>query len=94
MQKPGHARTAIRAARELLGDGVEIVRGGLNPRVTVNQLKDVEQIGAHIVQLSLNCFAGLNAVERALDEAERLLQSIMKESGSSFTPLLFDAPLK
>ena len=35
MQKPGHARTAIRANRKLLGDSVEIVRGGLNARVTV-----------------------------------------------------------
>ena len=85
-RRPVHLRARLArgggAIRARLGDrvpsgwnSVKIVRGGLNARVAVDELKDVEQIGAHIVQLSLNRVVGSNAVERPLDEI-RCRQSV------------------
>jgi hypothetical protein len=69
LEKAGHARTPIGAAGQLFGDCVEIIGRGFDARIALNQLENIQEIGAHVMQLRLGAFAGSDAVERALDEA-------------------------
>ena len=62
-------------------DLVEVVGCGFYPGIALNQFEDVDQIGAHVVQLGLGVVAGADTVERPLDEPESLFEGVMQRAG-------------
>jgi hypothetical protein len=81
MEKAGHAGATVGAAGQLFGDRIEVIGRRFDSGIALDHLENVEQIGADVVQLDLGTFARPDAIERALDEAERLLKSVVKGAG-------------
>jgi hypothetical protein len=52
-----------------LATAIEIIGRGFDARIALNELENIQEIGAHVMQLHLSAFTGSDAVERALDEA-------------------------